>query len=80
MSEQDENQMSQEQAIQQYLRKKMMGEMQIHDSMVQQGKIQDDIERCPHGIPLERSCRKCDVVTEDQIQERKPLGRIPAGG
>ena len=35
-----------------------------------------DLERCPHGIPLRKSCPKCDVVTTDQIQESIPLGRV----
>ena len=34
-----------------------------------------DLERCQHGIPLRKSCPKCDVVTPDQIQESIPLGR-----
>ncbi len=34
-----------------------------------------DLERCPHGIPLRKSCPKCDVITEDQIQDRIPLGK-----
>jgi len=34
-----------------------------------------DLERCPHGIPLRKSCPRCDVVTPDQIQESVPMGR-----
>lgn len=31
--------------------------------------VKDEVERCPHGVPLSRSCKKCDVVTPDQIQD-----------
>lgn len=37
------------------------------------GAPPDNIDRCPHGIPLGRSCRICDVVTDDQIKDRIPL-------
>jgi hypothetical protein len=32
-----------------------------------------DVERCPHGIPLARSCRICDVATEKDIKDRIPI-------
>lgn len=38
--------------------------------------VDPNIERCPHGIPLRKSCPKCDVVTPDQIKDSVPLGSV----
>lgn len=52
---------------------RMQQEQEIRDKVAPQGqKFDDTIERCPHGIPLRKSCKICDVVTEDQIQDRVP--------
>jgi len=55
---------------------RMQAEQELREKIaptVQGKKVSElDLERCPHGIPLRKSCPKCDVVTEDQIQDRIP--------
>jgi hypothetical protein len=58
---------------------RMRKEQEMRDQIAKQQpqKVNEmDEERCPHGVPLRKSCPKCDVVTEDQIQDRHPLGRL----
>ncbi len=62
------------------LLERMRREREIRDKAaptVQGQQVSElDLERCPHGIPLRKSCPKCDVVTPDQIQDSTPLGRV----
>ncbi len=53
---------------------RMRIEQEMREKVAPQGQRADaDVERCPHGVPLRKSCPKCDVVTEDQIQDRIPV-------
>ena len=54
------------------MREQFLMRMRLEQEMKEQ-RIKDDVERCPHGVPLSRSCRKCDVVTPDQIQDSVPI-------
>lgn len=56
--------------------RRMQAEQSQRDDLVKQGRVQEDVERCAHGIPLRKSCPKCDVVTDDQIQDRVHLGTV----
>jgi len=50
----------------------LLRRMEIEQSLKDQ-HIKDDVERCPHGRPLSRSCPKCDCVTPDQIQSSEVI-------
>ena len=53
---------------------RMQREQEMRDRVAPTGQRTDDnIERCPHGVPLRKSCPKCDVVTEADIQDRIPV-------
>ena len=61
------------------LRQRMAREQELRDAAapkVGNRQVNElDLERCPHGIPLRKSCPKCDVVTPDQIQDSVPYSR-----
>lgn len=52
---------------------RMRREQEIRERTAPATNPANDVERCPHGVPLRKSCPKCDVVTEDQIQDRIPV-------
>jgi len=59
---------------------RMQREQEIREKTtppVQGQKVSElDLERCPHGIPLRKSCPKCDVVRPEDIQESVPWTRV----
>lgn len=61
------------------LQERMKKEQELrsqHAPKVSEKSIDElDVERCDHGVPLRKSCPKCDVVSDDQIK-RTPLGRV----
>lgn len=58
------------------LRRRMESEQQLLQQAAQQNIVNVNVERCPHGVPLRKSCPKCDVATPDQIQDSVPLGTV----
>lgn len=81
----NENEMSQDEAIQELMRKRFKDRMeqvqtetdqQIKGQFPQQQQQQefDPTTHCKHGMPLERFCKKCDLITADQVQDSKPMG------
>lgn len=64
------------------LRQRMMKEQETRDKVTAQqvgSKMpisEVELERCPHGIPLRKSCPKCDVLRPDEIHDSMPLGSL----
>ena len=74
--EKDISQMTQEEAIRELFNRRMKRTQEIQQQQPQQQQQQNPHEvpdRCPHGVPLARSCRKCDVVTDADIKDRIPV-------
>jgi hypothetical protein len=85
MSESDANKVSQEDAIRELFEKRMKQEQDLFEKYNKPGVttqprpidptgvLQSVPDMCPHGVPLARSCPKCDVITENDIQSSIPL-------